>query len=159
MQHHFIAFLLASSLLSVAVADNRYGGGSGWSGYGPPQSAPVAHIRNGTVNGIHSDTYNQDFFLGVPYAQPPANELRFSTPRSINTSFNTIVANQYAPSCVGYGGDDIGYPTSEDCLYLNVIRPSGYDRQALPIGLWIHGGGLVMGGSRGKSARALTYIC
>lgn len=41
--------------------------------------------------------------------------------------------------------DQIGYPQSEDCLYLNVVRPSGYEHQDLPVGVWIHGGGLYQG--------------
>ncbi|KAK4158663.1 Alpha/Beta hydrolase protein [Cladorrhinum sp. PSN259] len=37
---------------------------------------------------------------------------------------------------------------SEDCLYINVIRPAGIDENAqLPVAIWIHGGGLTMGGS------------
>jgi carboxylesterase type B len=36
-------------------------------------------------------------------------------------------------------------------LYLNVIRPSGINETAdLPVAVWIHGGGLVMGGSADK---------
>lgn len=38
----------------------------------------------------------------------------------------------------------IGYEMSEDCLYVNVVRPAGIDTSAdLPVAVWIHGGGLV----------------
>lgn len=53
--------------------------------------------------------------------------------------------------------DQIGYPVSEDCLYLNVVRPSGYENQPLPIGVWIHGGGLAEGGTRDERYN-LTFI-
>lgn len=42
----------------------------------------------------------------------------------------------------------VGYDMSEDCLYINVVRPAGIDPAAqLPVAVWIHGGGLTMGGS------------
>jgi carboxylesterase type B len=135
-----------ASLLAVASAAPGY---RRQAGYGNNGGAPTAHVKNGTISGVHSSTYNEDYFLGIPYAQPPVNGLRFKVPQSLNTTWNsTYDATEYAPSCVGYGGDQKGYPISEDCLYLNVVRPSGYEDQELPIGLWIHGGGLQMGGSR-----------
>lgn len=129
-----------ASLLAVASAA---------PGYRRQASGPTAQVKNGTISGVHSSTYNEDFFLGIPYALPPVNGLRFKNPQSLNSTFNsTYDASEYAPSCVGYGGDQLGYPISEDCLYLNVVRPCGYEDQELPIGFWMHGGGLQMGGSR-----------
>lgn len=118
-----IKALTTTALLSGAVlaAPNRHP-----SHWGPPggyggSGTPSATISNGTVTGLHSSTYNQDFFLGVPFAQPPVGELRFTIPQSLNTTYNsTLEATAYAPECVGYGGDQIGYPVSEDCLYLYV---------------------------------------
>lgn len=63
----------------------------------------------------------------------------------------TQPATDYPPSCIGYGSDDTGYTLSEDCLFLNVIRPTGIDPTAnLPVAVWIHGGGLFEGGSADK---------
>lgn len=117
----------------------------------PDRSNPTATITNGTISGVHSASNSQDFFLGIPYAQPPVESLRFRNPESLNTTYDDILqAHEYSPSCVGYGADQTGYPVSEDCLTLNVIRPCGYEDHALPVGIWIHGGDYLMGGSRDR---------
>ncbi|KAE9363227.1 alpha/beta-hydrolase [Stipitochalara longipes BDJ] len=115
----------------------------------PCEGVPTATVLNGTYTGIHSSAYNQDFFLGIPFAQPPIGSLRFRTPVPLNNTWTAPrQAISYSAACVGYGSDDTDYPAlSEDCLYLNVIRPSGYIGKSLPIGLWIHGGGYYEGSS------------
>lgn len=111
---------------------------------------PRVKVANGTIMGEHSAAYGQDFFLGVPFAQPPVNDLRFRNPQSLNTTYDHDVfhANEYAPACLGYGAGESELPLSEDCLYLNVVRPSGYENVSLPVAVWIHGGGFTTGGSR-----------
>ncbi|KAM0545439.1 hypothetical protein ACHAPJ_011344 [Fusarium lateritium] len=81
--------------------------------------------------------------------QPPE---RFSQAQSLNSTWDDVrKVTDYPPHCYGYGGDNIGYKQSEDCLYLNVIRPAGIeDTSDLPVAVWIHGGGLYMGGSADK---------
>lgn len=32
-------------------------------------SAPIVTVKNGSYAGVHNSFYNQDFFLGIPYAQ------------------------------------------------------------------------------------------
>ncbi|KAH7472919.1 hypothetical protein FOMA001_g11807 [Fusarium oxysporum f. sp. matthiolae] len=107
---------------------------------------PTVTINNGTYIGTHSSSYNQDFFLGISYAQPPVKNLRFNTAQSLNTTWTgKKPANSYSAACIGYGTDNAGYKnTSEDCLYLNIVRPSER-RRKLPALVWIHGGGLVEG--------------
>ena len=69
-----------------------------------PSSSPTVAVRNGTYTGVRSSTYNQDFFLGMPYAQQPVGNLRFTVPQSLNSSWDgTRNATQYSDICVGYG--------------------------------------------------------
>ena len=119
-----------------------------WPSSSGSSSSPQVKIKNGTVEGYHLGSYNQDLFLGIPFAQPPVGPLRYRVPQPLNQSYSSVLqAKSYYPECVGYGGDDVGYEVSEDCLALNVIRPSGYEGQKLPTAVWIHGGGLQMGGT------------
>ncbi|KAI9738785.1 MAG: hypothetical protein M1834_008292 [Cirrosporium novae-zelandiae] len=112
-------------------------------------TAPTATVKNGTYEGIHLPEYNQDLFLGIPFAIPPtgANGLRFKNPQSLNSSWTGVKkATSYSASCIGYGSDDWPYwKLSEDCLYLNIVKPSNYSGEKLPVAFWIHGGGLYEG--------------
>jgi carboxylesterase type B len=56
---------------------------------------------------------------------------------------STVLTNL---KCYGYGSDQWNYAVSEDCLYLNVVRPVGYENVSLPVAFWIHGGGFTEGG-------------
>ncbi|KAK1999026.1 carboxylesterase [Colletotrichum falcatum] len=137
----FIAYALAMCLSLSAPA---------WSAaLRHRDAAPVVHVKNGSYLGIHNTDFNQDYFLGMPYAKTP---VRFRIPESLDTTWNdTRPATQYPKHCIGYGEDMVGYESSEDCLYLNVVRPAGVSSDAkLPVAVWIHGGGLYMGGSADK---------
>lgn len=134
------------------------------SGAPYPTAAPTAHVKNGTYVGVHSAAYDQDFFLGVPYAQPPVGSLRFRNPVGLNQSWHdakpaTAYSSEVRYSipfhlhhtltdskCYGYGSDQWNYAVSEDCLYMNVVRPAGHEDKKLPVAFWIHGGGFTQGG-------------
>ena len=137
----FEAFLLACLLTSQITLTTAQS----------TSSSPTVEVVNGTYYGLYNPTYNQDLFLGMPYAQPPVGDLRLHVPESLNTSWSgTYNATEYSPECIGYGSDDwvLGNYVSEDCLTINVVRPSGVQAgNDLPVAVWIHGGGFFEGGS------------
>jgi hypothetical protein len=65
-------------------------------------TGPTAQIKNGTLQGVYSPEYDQDFFLGIPYAQPPVGSLRFRTPVALNESWSGAKpATQYSSAVSG----------------------------------------------------------
>jgi carboxylesterase type B len=115
-------------------------------------AVPTATIKNGTITGLDLPTFKQHAFLGIPYAQPPVGDLRLRRPRPFNESLDTFQATDYSPLCFNVPtagqSDGSGIEQSEDCLTINVVRPANASSQnPLPVMFWIHGGGLVAGGS------------
>ena len=89
-------------------------------------------------------------FKGIPYAEPPINELRFSPPVAKKPWDKVFEAIKYG-SCSYQGYTQLEdftgklQPESEDCLNLNVWTPN-IDNKKRPVMFWIHGGAFIMGG-------------
>jgi para-nitrobenzyl esterase len=82
-------------------------------------------------------------FRGVPFAVPPVGPLRFMPPVKVVPWVEERVASRFSAAAMQDG--ETGVAKSEDCLYLNVWTPP--DAMALPVFVWIHGGGFTGGTS------------
>jgi para-nitrobenzyl esterase len=133
-----------SSIGSVAVPDNV-----------------IRTTQFGAVQGVNdvggSGTYA---WLGIPFAAPPVGALRWKAPVDPAPWSSTLATQKFGNACVQYGriygpGSNNTYDStigttlnqsvgSEDCLYLNIWRPST-DAANLPVIVFIYGGSDVSG--------------
>lgn len=88
-------------------------------------------------------------FKGIPFAAPPAGDLRWKAPQPVQPWTGVRIADAYAPGCMQdasmsrmMGG---AAHFSEDCLYLNVWTAAKSVKDKLPVMVWIHGGAFVGG--------------
>lgn len=108
-------------------------------------------IVTGPIRGHLHDTVRR--FLGIPYAAAPTGDLRFKPPQSPVPWSAIFEANDPGPCApqkirdfpcldvsplVGTGGLD-----GADYLRLNVWAPDSGEK--LPVMVWVHGGGFVVG--------------
>ncbi|KAF2233465.1 carboxylesterase type b [Viridothelium virens] len=113
-------------------------------------SATIVKTSNGTVQGGRCSSSESDYFLSIPFADPPVGELRYQAPQAFSGSYNGILnGTKQAPSCYQFGTSDIlSGPQSEDCLYLNIYTPANItSTTALPVKVWLYGGAFEIGGS------------
>jgi carboxylesterase type B len=119
--------------------------------------SPTVTITGGRLRGTTTRLPESDIvvnqYLGIPYAQPPIENLRFAPPESPESWSDTLDATQQPNGCMQYYGppgpstdmsmelfNTPGPPgESEDCLYLNVYTPQGGDNDK-PVLFWLHGG-------------------
>ena len=93
---------------------------------------------------LHSMPYSA--FLGVPYAKPPVDELRFCDPVEAGSWTGVKNVTQDFTMCTQFL--PIGPTGQEDCLYLDVFTPvlNFTNITTLkPVMVWIYGGAFVMG--------------
>lgn len=98
-------------------------------------------------------------FLGIPFAKPPVNDLRFQYAQPPEYQNGSIVdATRYRQACMQVGSFDGNadglnpWGNSEDCLHLQVFTPtlptslpSSSAKGLKPVMLWIHGGAMING--------------
>ncbi|CAB3403048.1 unnamed protein product [Caenorhabditis bovis] len=118
MQHSFIRLLASHILLLGSLAQqttNNYVSVSCSQGVVQGRQVDYGNDRSQLYCG------SGNVFTGIPYAQPPVNDLRFQPPQPI-TSFNSPMhdATYFRPKCPQTNANG---PTNEDCLYLNIYTP------------------------------------
>ncbi|KAG1437142.1 hypothetical protein G6F56_013248 [Rhizopus delemar] len=109
------------------------------------QLTEFVQTSSGKLQGFKDEVNQVEAFLGIPYAEPPIEALRFRPTVPIHTpdvERNCTAHGPAAPQtampfdtlmCV-----EINYQ-SEDCLYANVWRPENITTPK-PVIVWFHPG-------------------
>jgi para-nitrobenzyl esterase len=108
------------------------------------QTVPHVRIATGVVAGVSG--FDTQAFLGVPFAAPPVGTLRWQSPAPVKSWTGTLDASKLPPICAAAISGDGPRSTNEDCLYLNLYRPSNARaEEKLPVMVFFHGGGNLWG--------------
>ncbi|CAA7260930.1 unnamed protein product [Cyclocybe aegerita] len=118
----FKPLLLSAFLASQILAEST------------PLSTTLVNLSYGSFEGQESGNLVE--FLGLPYAAPPVGKLRFEPPT------DPIQEAEFTEGLPIPRAANI----SEDCLYLNVIKPANIpEGEKLPVLVYIHGSGFILG--------------
>jgi para-nitrobenzyl esterase len=109
-----------------------------------------ATIGSGTVEGFTRDGVNR--WRSIPYARPPVGPLRLRAPQAVQPwpgvrychGFGYCSPQQRRYTILAPGKYQ---PMSEDCLTLNVVTPKRPADEPLPVMVFVHGGGYILGSS------------
>ncbi len=106
----------------------------------------VARTESGPVRGVSNGAV--EAFLGIPYAAPPVGDKRWRPPQPAESWKDVREAKAFGAYCVAAKSTNGPRSEAEDCLFINVWRPSNVSADArLPVYVFIHGGGFINGSS------------
>jgi para-nitrobenzyl esterase len=109
-----------------------------------------ASTTAGTVEGFTRDGVHR--WRSIPYARPPVGALRFRAPQPAQPwsgvrychGFTKCAPQERRYTMIGVSKFQ---PMSEDCLTLNVVTPEAAEGEPLPVMVFVHGGGYILGTS------------
>jgi carboxylesterase type B len=125
---------------------------------------PTVIVPQATIVGISAR--GVESFKGIPYAQPPVEQLRLKPPQPLTSALGRVDGTGIPKACPQFYfsidrrnipaivlGTILNLPllqtvtnAGEDCLTVNVQRPAGTEVDAkLPVLFWIFGGGFELG--------------
>lgn len=119
--------------------------------------APIVDTASGPVRGFWRDHGTPDAsaaFLGIPFAKPPVGKLRFAAPVPPDPWTEPLDATAYGATPLRITGVDNLIPEpaipGKSTLNVNVFTPEPRSLSmsrggALPVLVWIHGGGYTEG--------------
>ncbi|XP_039618330.1 carboxylesterase 5A-like [Polypterus senegalus] len=154
----FISFIIWIGLASQLTEDDH--------------ANPVVSVENGRLKGSVSRVKGTERlvheYLGIPFAKPPLGSLRLSAPEPPEPWTGVRDATRHPAICI----QNVDFiekfleevkltlqipVVSEDCLYLNIYTPAESNKESrLPVMVWIHGGGLMMGAATIYDGSALA---
>ncbi|MBV9289924.1 MAG: carboxylesterase family protein [Hyphomicrobiales bacterium] len=106
----------------------------------------VVRTQSGPVRGVHNGAV--EAFLGIPYAAPPVGDKRWRPPQPPQSWTDVREANAFGAYCAAAKSTNGPRSEAEDCLFINVWRPSDVSADGrLPVYVFIHGGGFINGSS------------
>lgn len=146
-----LALLIAIALTVAACASDEASDGS--PDDRPDEAITTATTSSGVVRGAIDGEVVR--YLGIPYAQPPVDDLRFEPPQPVEPWDGELDATEFASMCMQQAWPD-GTRGDEDCLYLNVTAPAAPSDEPRPVMVWLHGGGFYEGDAIDYDARRLV---
>ncbi|XP_063709224.1 esterase B1-like [Culicoides brevitarsis] len=113
---------------------------------------PIVNTNSGPVKGIsRKNDVGKVFysFQHIPYAQQPIGELRFKDPRPVIPWNQPLDCTKEGPKCFQFDNlsGELEFFGSDECLGVNIFTPNLKPWRPLPVCVWIHGGGFVVGSS------------
>jgi para-nitrobenzyl esterase len=133
-----LALLLALALLYGAALQTELGRKA-------LASEALVQTDTGWVQGWRLPGHS--VFVGIPYAQAPVGDLRWAAPQPAAAWPGSKLALLPKAICAQPAVPELRVPhsTAEDCLGLNIFKPVNHTGKPLPVMLWLHGGGFVIG--------------
>ena len=125
----------------------------------------IVSVTGGDLRGIYNKDGTVEIYAGIPFAAPPVGDLRWKEPQDVIPWEGVLEADHFAAMAMQpqtsalynallniytHSKNSRTYkaPMSEDCLYLNIWKPSGdAPKEGWPVLVYVHGGSLMTGQS------------